>query len=97
LFFLSFSSSPSVLFSCSFFHSLPSPPSLSSPSPILLFFFLSIPPHLLFLLKISFPPFPTSFHILSLLHSPPASAEVKNMWTYTSSPPYNFMAQCLII
>jgi hypothetical protein len=25
-------------------------------------------------------------------HSPPASAEVKKMWTYTSTPPYAFMA-----
>jgi hypothetical protein len=25
-------------------------------------------------------------------HSPPASAEVKKMWTYTSTPPYTFMA-----
>jgi hypothetical protein len=24
-------------------------------------------------------------------HSPPASAEVKKMWTYTSIPPYDFM------
>jgi hypothetical protein len=29
-------------------------------------------------------------------HSPPASAEVKKMWIYTSTPPYAFMAQCLI-
>jgi hypothetical protein len=29
-------------------------------------------------------------------HSRPASAEVKNLWTYTSTPPYAFMAQCLI-
>jgi hypothetical protein len=28
-------------------------------------------------------------------HSPPASAEVKKMWLYTSTPPYAFMA-CLI-
>jgi hypothetical protein len=28
-------------------------------------------------------------------HSPPASAEVKKMWIYTSTPPYAFMAQCL--
>jgi hypothetical protein len=28
--------------------------------------------------------------------SPPASAEVKKMWFYTSTPPYAFMAQCLI-
>jgi hypothetical protein len=25
-------------------------------------------------------------------HSPPASAEVKEMWIYTSTPPYVFMA-----
>jgi hypothetical protein len=25
-------------------------------------------------------------------HSPPASAEVKKMWIYTSAPPYAFMA-----
>jgi hypothetical protein len=25
-------------------------------------------------------------------HSPPASAEVKKMWFYTSTPPYAFMA-----
>jgi hypothetical protein len=25
-------------------------------------------------------------------HSPPTSAEVKKMWTYTSTPPYVFMA-----
>jgi hypothetical protein len=25
-------------------------------------------------------------------NSPPASAEVKNMWIYTSTPPYAFMA-----
>jgi hypothetical protein len=25
-------------------------------------------------------------------HSPPTSAEVKKMWTYTSTPPYTFMA-----
>jgi hypothetical protein len=29
-------------------------------------------------------------------HSPPASAEVKKMWIYTSIPPYAFMAQYLI-
>jgi hypothetical protein len=31
-------------------------------------------------------------------HSPPTSAEVKKMWTYeyASTPPYAFMAQCLI-
>jgi hypothetical protein len=25
-------------------------------------------------------------------HSPPASAEVKKMWIYTSTPPYTFVA-----
>jgi hypothetical protein len=25
-------------------------------------------------------------------HSPPASAKVKKMWIYTSTPPYAFMA-----
>jgi hypothetical protein len=25
-------------------------------------------------------------------HLPPASAEIKNMWIYTSTPPYAFMA-----
>jgi hypothetical protein len=29
-------------------------------------------------------------------HSPPSSAEVKNVWSYTSTPPYVFMARCLI-
>jgi hypothetical protein len=29
-------------------------------------------------------------------HLPPASAKVKKMWIYTSTPPYAFMAQCLI-
>jgi hypothetical protein len=29
-------------------------------------------------------------------HSPPASAEIKKMWIYTSTPPYAFMAQYLI-
>jgi hypothetical protein len=29
-------------------------------------------------------------------HSAPASAEVKKMWICTSTPPYTFMAQCLI-
>jgi hypothetical protein len=29
-------------------------------------------------------------------HSPPTSAEVKKTWVYTSTPPYVFMAQCLI-
>jgi len=25
-------------------------------------------------------------------HSPPSSAEVKNVWSYTATPPYVFMA-----
>jgi hypothetical protein len=29
-------------------------------------------------------------------HSTPASAEVRKMWIYTSTPPYAFMAYCLI-
>jgi hypothetical protein len=29
-------------------------------------------------------------------HSPPASAKVKNVWSYTSTPKYRFMAWCLI-
>jgi hypothetical protein len=29
-------------------------------------------------------------------HSPPASAEIKKIWIYTSTPPYAFMASCLI-
>jgi hypothetical protein len=29
-------------------------------------------------------------------HSSPASTEVKIMWIYTYTPPYAFMAQCLI-
>jgi hypothetical protein len=29
-------------------------------------------------------------------HSPPASAKVKKTWIYTSTPPYVFMAYCLI-
>jgi hypothetical protein len=29
-------------------------------------------------------------------HSPPASAEVKKIWIYTSTPLYAFMAKCLI-
>jgi hypothetical protein len=28
--------------------------------------------------------------------SPPTSAEVKKTWNYTSTPPYTFMAWCLI-
>jgi hypothetical protein len=30
-------------------------------------------------------------------HSPLTIAEVKKMWIYTSTPPYAFMTQCLII
>jgi hypothetical protein len=29
-------------------------------------------------------------------HSPPSSAEVKNVWSYTSAPQYTFMAWCLV-
>jgi hypothetical protein len=29
-------------------------------------------------------------------HSPPSSAEVKNTWSYTSTPQYVFMAWCLV-
>jgi hypothetical protein len=29
-------------------------------------------------------------------HSPPASAVVKKIWIYTSTPPYAFMVWCLI-
>jgi hypothetical protein len=29
-------------------------------------------------------------------HSPPPSAEVKNAWSYTSTPQYVFMAWCLV-
>jgi hypothetical protein len=29
-------------------------------------------------------------------YSPPSSAEVKNTWSYTSTPPYVFMAWCLV-
>jgi hypothetical protein len=29
-------------------------------------------------------------------HSPPSSAEVKNSWSYTSTPQYVFMAWCLL-
>jgi hypothetical protein len=29
-------------------------------------------------------------------HSPPSSADVKNAWSYTSTPQYVFMAGCLI-
>jgi hypothetical protein len=29
-------------------------------------------------------------------NSPPSSAEVKNMWRYTSTPHYVFMAWCLV-
>jgi hypothetical protein len=29
-------------------------------------------------------------------HSPPTTGEVKKTWLYTSTPPYAFMAWCLI-
>jgi hypothetical protein len=29
-------------------------------------------------------------------HTPPSSAEVKNAWSYTSSPQYAFMAWCSV-
>jgi hypothetical protein len=29
-------------------------------------------------------------------HSPPSSAEVKNTWSYTSTPPYAFTDWCLV-
>jgi hypothetical protein len=29
-------------------------------------------------------------------HSPPSSAEVKNVWSYTSTPQYVFIAWCLV-
>jgi hypothetical protein len=29
-------------------------------------------------------------------HSPPSSAEIKNAWSYTSTPQYVFMAWCLV-
>jgi hypothetical protein len=29
-------------------------------------------------------------------HSPPPSAEVKNVWNYASTPPYVFMKWCLV-
>jgi hypothetical protein len=29
-------------------------------------------------------------------HSPPSGAEVKNVWSYTSTPQYVFMAWCLL-
>jgi hypothetical protein len=29
-------------------------------------------------------------------HSPPSSAQVKNAWSYTSAPPYVFMARFLV-
>jgi hypothetical protein len=29
-------------------------------------------------------------------HSPPSSAEIKNAWSYTSTPPYVFIVWCLI-
>jgi hypothetical protein len=33
--------------------------------------------------------------VLEVDHSTPTSAEVKNTWFYTSSPPYVFIAKCL--
>jgi hypothetical protein len=30
------------------------------------------------------------------LHSPPTSAEISKLWIYTSTPPYAFMAYCLV-
>jgi len=29
-------------------------------------------------------------------HSPPSGGEVKNTWSYISTPPYVFMVRCLI-
>jgi hypothetical protein len=29
-------------------------------------------------------------------HLPPSSSEIKNVWSYTSTPQYAFMAWCLI-
>jgi len=29
-------------------------------------------------------------------HSPPSSAEIKNVWSYTSIPPYILMTWCLV-
>jgi hypothetical protein len=29
-------------------------------------------------------------------HSPPTSAEIKKTWIYTSTPPYVFMAWCVV-
>jgi hypothetical protein len=29
-------------------------------------------------------------------HSPPSSAEVKNAWSSTTSPPHVFMTRCLV-
>jgi hypothetical protein len=29
-------------------------------------------------------------------HSPPSSVKVKNVWSYTSTPQYVFMVQCLL-
>jgi hypothetical protein len=29
-------------------------------------------------------------------HSPPSSAKVKNAWSYTSTPQYDFMAWCSV-
>jgi hypothetical protein len=30
-------------------------------------------------------------------HSPPTGAQAKKTWTYTSTPPYVFMALCLVV
>jgi hypothetical protein len=29
-------------------------------------------------------------------HSPPSSAEVKNVWSYNSTPPFFFMEWCVV-
>jgi hypothetical protein len=29
-------------------------------------------------------------------HSHPSRAEIKNVWSFTSTPPYDFMAWCLV-
>jgi hypothetical protein len=31
-----------------------------------------------------------------IFHSPPSSSEVTNVWSYISTPPYVFMAWCLV-
>jgi hypothetical protein len=33
---------------------------------------------------------------LEIDHSAPSSAEVKNQWSYTSTPQYDFMAWCSV-